>query len=63
MKFKSVIYFLLFLSLITGLSAQEKPRIAVLQFSAISVSETDAKALSGLFETALVKTEAYNVLE
>ena len=49
--------------LITNIYSQEKPRVAVLPFSAFEVSESEARVISSLFETALVKTEVYNVLE
>jgi len=39
------------------------PHIAVIPFSAINVSESDAEAITGLFETALVNTGAYRVIE
>jgi TolB-like protein len=43
--------------------AAEKPRIAVIPFNHISVSKADADVVTGLFETGLVKTETYNVIE
>jgi len=49
--------------LITNSFSQEKPRVAVLPFSALEVSESEARVIMSLFETALVKTEVYNVLE
>ena len=39
------------------------PYIAVIPFSAINVSESDAAAITGLFETALVKTGEFRVIE
>ena len=39
------------------------PHIAVIPFSPINVSESDAEAITGLFETALVNTGAYRVIE
>ncbi len=53
----------LFLSGVSVLSAEQRARIAVLPFSANGVAEKDARALSGLFETAMVKTEIYSVIE
>lgn len=44
--------------------AQERlPRIAIVPFSAIQVSKAEAEILTGLFETALVKTGAFSVIE
>ena len=43
--------------------SQAKPRIAVIPFNALSVSEADAEVVTGLVETALVKTESYEVIE
>ena len=41
----------------------EQPRVAVVPFNSIGVSENDAQILSGLFETALVKTGSFSVIE
>ena len=59
------IFVVLFLVIITvSVSAvDEQPRIAVVPFNAIGVSERDAQVLSGLFETALVKTNSFSVIE
>jgi len=47
-----------------GVFAQsDNPRIAVIPFNHINLSEADASVLTGLFETALVKTEVYGVIE
>jgi TolB-like protein len=44
--------------------AQDRPpRVAVIPFSAIQVSKAEAEILTGLFETSLVKTGAFNVIE
>ncbi len=45
------------------LSAQNQPRVAIIPFEPIGVSETDARAVSALFETGLVNTGAFNVIE
>jgi hypothetical protein len=42
---------------------QFKPRIAVLLFNPIGVSKNDVQVVTGLFETGLVKTESFNVIE
>ena len=42
---------------------QSKPRIAVMPFNNIGVSKNDARVVTGLFETGLVKTNSYNVIE
>lgn len=44
-------------------TAQEVPRLAVIPFQPIEVSESDAIIVSGLFETGMVKTESFQVLE
>ncbi len=46
-----------------ALTAQEAPRLAVIPFQPIEVSDSDAIIVSGLFETGLVKTESFQVLE
>jgi len=43
--------------------AQNKPMIAVLPFSPFGVSEAEAQILTRLFETAIVNTEAFFVIE
>ena len=59
------IFVVLFLVIITVsvFAVDEQPRIAVVPFNAIGVSERDAQVLSGLFETALVKTNSFSVIE
>ncbi|MDC7126765.1 MAG: PEGA domain-containing protein [Spirochaetales bacterium] len=47
----------------TNLFAQQNYRVAVLPFSAVGVSESEAKVLTSLFETALVKTGVYQIIE
>lgn len=39
------------------------PRVAVIPFNSINVAKSDAQVLTDLFETALVTTEAYSVIE
>ena len=59
-----LLFFFVFSSVILNpLFCQEKPRIAVLPFSPLEVSESEARVITSLFETALVKTGVYNVLE
>ncbi len=48
---------------VASLWGQTKPRIAVLPLSSINVSGSDAQAITSLFETALVKTGVFNVIE
>ncbi len=43
--------------------AQELPRVAVVPFNPVGVSERDASVITSLFETALVQTESFNVIE
>jgi TolB-like protein len=40
-----------------------KPRVAIIPFNHISVSKADSEALTNLFETALVTTEVFQVIE
>ncbi|MBN2051720.1 MAG: PEGA domain-containing protein [Spirochaetales bacterium] len=46
-----------------SLSAQTKSRVAVLPFTAVEVPASEARVVTSLFETALVKTGVYNVIE
>ena len=56
--------FIIFTVLICGvLYAQSTPRIAVLPFEAVGVSENDALVAYRLFETALVQTDKFTILE
>ena len=41
----------------------EQPRVAVLRFSPTGVSDSDASVVTDLFETGLVKTGRFNVIE
>ena len=59
----SILLFCFLLPLVTICSQEQYPSIAVLPFDAITVSESDAAVLSGLFETALVKTGVFSVIE
>jgi hypothetical protein len=43
--------------------AAELPRLAVIPFNAVGVSEQDAQSISLLFETELQKTEAFTLIE
>jgi TolB-like protein len=64
---KKSIFFLfaiLFILLASSSYSQNQlPRIAVLPFSSINVSKSDAEAITNLFETGLVNTGVYNVIE
>jgi len=44
-------------------SQSHKPRLAVLPFDANNISETDADTITSLFETGLVNTDTYNIIE
>ena len=58
------LFFILFILQVNiFVSAQQNSSIAVLPFTAVEVSENEAKVLTTLFETALVKTGSYNVIE
>ena len=54
---------LIFLFFTSILVSQELPRIAVIPFDAVSVSRNDASIATMLFETSLVNTEKYTVVE
>ncbi|MBN2051561.1 MAG: PEGA domain-containing protein [Spirochaetales bacterium] len=45
------------------LPAQDAPRVAVLSFNPVGVSEAEAQILTNLFETAVVNTGAFDVIE
>ena len=60
---KILILLLMFSAALSCFAIEEQPRIAVVPFNAIGVSERDAQVLSGLFETALVKTNSFSVIE
>ena len=60
---KSFLLCFCFLLFTITITADEKPRIAVLPFNAINTSESDAQIITELFETALVKSDIYQVLE
>jgi TolB-like protein len=63
-KFVLLLIVILFiLSAFISYSQSQLPRIAVMPFSAINTSKSDADAIASLFETGLVKTEAFNVIE
>ncbi len=61
--FRFIVFPLLFSLSFTCLYAQQKSRVAVLPFTAVEVSPSEAKVLTSLFETALVKTGVYNIIE
>jgi len=46
-----------------NLQAQQKSRVAVLPFTAVEAPASEARVVTSLFETALVKTGVYNVIE
>ncbi len=57
--FTAIIFFLSTINLY----AQDRPRIAVIPLNPISVTKSDSSTLTGLLETGLVKTEAFDVIE
>jgi len=67
MEFKKMRRFfltsLIILMLINSAFSQENPRTAVIPFNGRDVSATEALTASDLFETALVKTETFDVIE
>ncbi len=58
-KIHLIAFLLTFMFLLSIFGEQTKPRIAVIPFSAINIPESTAQTVTGLFETALVKTNAY----
>ena len=60
---KMSLVFCLSVLLIGGISAQSKPLTAVMPFGSRNVSQSDASIVTSLFETALVKTESFKVIE
>ena len=64
MKIKKLPALVLLLISMVSLQAQEiLPRVAILPFDSINVSKADTAALWVLFETAMVKTAAFDVME
>jgi len=64
MKNRIFLSFLLILSLFAfNLQAQQKSRVAVLPFTAVEAPASEARVVTSLFETALVKTGVYNIIE
>lgn len=47
----------------TAVWGQAKPRVAILPFGALNVSQSDALVITSLFETSVVKTEMFLVIE
>ena len=62
-KLQLIVFFLTFVIVLSSFSQQSKPRIAVMPFNHIGVSKNDTKVVTGLFETGLVKTNSFNVIE
>ena len=60
---KTLTLLLLSVIAIFNVHSAGEPRAAVIPFNAIGISEQDAQVLSGLFETALVKTQSFSVIE
>lgn len=54
---------IIFIINLAAFGDQLKPRIAVMPFNPIGVSKNDAKVVTGLFETGLVKTGSFIVIE
>ena len=64
MKQSTIISLMMILFMCTSLYPQQgEMRIAVLPFDAVGVSEEEAKIITQLYETALVKTKKFNVIE
>ncbi len=62
-KIRITAFIFTFIIILSAFTEQYKPRIAVIPFSAINLPESNAQTVTGLFETALVKTSAYTVFE
>ncbi len=62
-KQKIIIFLLAFMIVLPNFGQQIKPRIAVMPFNPIGVSKNDAQVITGFFETGLVKTDSFNVIE
>jgi len=60
---RSVFVIVLLLISMSLFSQSHKPRLAVLPFDANNISETDADTITSLFETGLVNTDTYNIIE
>ena len=60
MKKLITIIILIFLPLISVFSQASKPRISVIPFNPVGISKNDAHTITGIFETALVKTDHIN---
>lgn len=58
-----IFLFLLFTLLFKANAQANQPRIAVIPLNHINVSRSDAEAITELSETALVKTEIFDVIE
>jgi TolB-like protein len=62
-KLKGLFLLICTFFLISAAAAEQIPRIAILPFNPIGVSESDAKVLTNLFEAAIVKTGVFEVIE
>lgn len=60
---KGLVYLYILISFQIAHSQEDLPRIAVIRFNYINVSKSDAEVITGLFETALVNTGIYTVIE
>ncbi len=58
-----IFIFLLILLLVVSVFSQGKPRTAVIPFNAIGVAEIESLTASNLFETALVQTDSFLIIE
>ena len=60
---KRSIFIVILILIAAILPAQNQPRTAIVPLNAVGVSENEAQVITGLFETALVQTESFNVIE
>ena len=62
-RFNLLIITFLILSYQISYCQEHRPLIGVIPFTAVNVSKSDAKIIAGLFETALVNTGVFTVIE
>ena len=62
-RLKKILLFIFLCFLLDIAYAEQIPRIAILQFNPIGVSESDSQVLTNLFEAAIVNTGVFEVIE
>lgn len=56
-------FILTFIVIFSSIGKELKPRIAIIPFTAINIPESNAQTITGLFETAIAKTNVYTIIE